>query len=258
MARRARQVSLTGIYNVGQKGINDQDVFYDDEDRSHYLHFLDRACEKYHVVCLAVTLMDNHVHLLLEGSLVNIALAFKSLGSSYVRWFNRKYDRCGALWNGRFYSGAIRDTRQLLAAAAYIFNNPVAAGMVDAPEDYAWSNFKDLENKNVNPKGRKTLDNAFGIEELIAYTKDAAKRKNKEHNSENYDVIPNKPLSERRVIEAVRKFIKDKNFGRIHELPKQKLSDLIFELLDMGANITQISRVTSLSRKLVANLASSF
>lgn len=255
MARRARQLSLTGIYNVGQKGINDQDVFYDDEDRAHYLYFLNRAFEKFHVVCLAYTLMDNHVHLLLAGDLVNIALAFKSLGSSYVRWFNRKYDRCGSLWNGRFYSGAIRDTRQLLATAAYIFNNPVAAGMVDAPEDYAWSNFNDLDDADVNSKGRKLLNDAIGIDELIAYTKESAKQKHGSHSSNDYEVIPQKPLSEKRAVEFVRTFIKEKNFGRIHELSKRKLRDLVLQLLEMGSNITQIARVTTLNRRIVSNLA---
>ena len=254
MARKARQLSLTGIYNVGQKGINDQDVFYDDEDRSHYMHFLRRACEKYHVVCLAVTLMDNHVHLLLAGELVNIALAFKSMGSSYVRWFNRKYDRCGALWNGRFYSGAIRDTRQLLAATAYIFNNPVAAGMVDSPEEYAWSNFNDLETPEKDPRAYELLSDAIGIQELIEYTKEAAKRKRSPRQTEDCEVIPNKPLSEKRAVDFVRRFVKEKNFGRIHELSKRKLRFLVLQLLQMGSNITQISRVTTLNRRMVANL----
>ncbi|MDO4842737.1 MAG: transposase [Phoenicibacter congonensis] len=252
MTRIARQQSPSRIYNIGQKGMNDQDVFYDNQDRSRYLFFLRRACAKYDVVCLAVTLMSNHVHLILEGDLPKVELVFKSLGSTYVRWFNRKYDRCGALWNDRYYSRAIKDERQLLATAAYIFNNPVAARIVDSPEKYAWSSFCDLKNPSSNPRGYKTLDNAIGVQNLIDYTIDSAKRKVAENERKSCEVIPKKPLSERRAIKVVRKFIKQKNFGRINELPIEKLRAMILKLLDLGSNITQISRVTAISRGRIA------
>ena len=255
MTRRRRFRSATDIYNIGQKGANDPDVFYDDQDRSRYLFFLKRACEKYGVACLAVTFMSNHVHMLLAGDLNKIELVFKSLGSTYVRWFNEKYDRCGSLWNDRYYCGAINDERQLLATATYIFNNPVAAHIVDSPEKYAWSSFGDLKNLDINPEGRKMLEDAIGIENLIEYTIDSAKRKMAEDQANNCEVIPKKRLSERRAIKVVRKFVKEKNFGRINELPLEKLRKMILTLLELGSNITQISRITSISRGRIAAIA---
>ncbi len=254
MTRKARCMSPTGIYNIGQKGINDQDVFYDNQDRSKYLYFLKRACAQYDVACLVVTLMSNHVHTILAGDLKNIELVFKSLGSTYVRWFNRKYDRCGALWNDRYYSAAIKDERQLLATAAYIFNNPVVAKIVDSPEKYAWSSFEDLKNPTANPRAFKMLDDSIGVQNLIEFTMESARRKANENERKNYEVIPKKPLSERRAVKIVRKFIKQKNFGRINELPVEKLRAMILKLLDLGSNITQISRITAISRGRIATI----
>ena len=45
-------------------------------------------------------------------------------------------DGCGgAFWEGRFKSVAVLDDESLLAAAAYIDLNPVAAGLAATPED---------------------------------------------------------------------------------------------------------------------------
>ena len=65
----------------------------------------------------------------------------QSLGRQYVRYFNHAYCRSGTLWEGRFKSCVIDAERYLLHCLRYIELNPVRAGMVNDPADYAWSSY---------------------------------------------------------------------------------------------------------------------
>lgn len=57
-------------------------------------------------------------------------------------YFNRKYNRVGHVFQDRYRSESIEDERHLLAAIRYIHNNPVKAGMVEKPEQLAWSSYR--------------------------------------------------------------------------------------------------------------------
>ena len=66
----------------------------------------------------------------------------QALGTRYVRYFNRRYGRTGTLWEGRFKSTPIDSDEYYLACSRYIELNPVRAGMVSKPGEYAWSSFR--------------------------------------------------------------------------------------------------------------------
>jgi len=63
----------------------------------------------------------------------------QSVGRSYVRYFNDRHGRSGTLWEGRYRSTLIQTERYLLTCMAYIDLNPVRAGLVIDPRDFAWS-----------------------------------------------------------------------------------------------------------------------
>jgi putative transposase len=85
-------------------------------------------------------LMTNHVHLLLTPSRAEACgLLMRDLGRSYVLYFNRRHDRSGTLWEGRFRSCIAESSRYVMACYRYIELNPVRAGMVGDPGSYAWS-----------------------------------------------------------------------------------------------------------------------
>jgi putative transposase len=66
----------------------------------------------------------------------------RDLGQRYVQAVNRKLDRTGPLWEGRFKSGLVQSESYVLACYRYIELNPVRAGMVTHPRDYAWSSYR--------------------------------------------------------------------------------------------------------------------
>ena len=62
LARKAREYCESNLYNAGIKGHNSQLLFFDDEDRLHFLKAIFLACEEFEVGLAAWTLMNNHAH----------------------------------------------------------------------------------------------------------------------------------------------------------------------------------------------------
>jgi putative transposase len=140
MARLAR-LTLPGYpHHIIQRGNNRQPIFAGAQDYETLLGILDEQARKFGVALHAYVLMSNHFHLLATpATSEGIPLMMQSLGRSYVRYFNRRQQRTGTLWEGRYRSTLIQAERYLLACMVYIDLNPVRAGMVGQPADYPWS-----------------------------------------------------------------------------------------------------------------------
>lgn len=95
MPRQARKKSESGIYHVMLRGINQQQIFEDEEDYEKYLQIL-RECKAVSGFKLfAYCLMGNHVHLLIKPEQEPLEQVFKRIGGRYVYWYNVKYQRLG-------------------------------------------------------------------------------------------------------------------------------------------------------------------
>jgi putative transposase len=87
--------------------------------------------------------MPNHVHLLVTPpDAVAVGHAMQAIGRRYVRWFNDRHARTGALFEGRYRSTVVEADRYLLACMRYIELNPVRAGIVQRPEQFPWSSYR--------------------------------------------------------------------------------------------------------------------
>src|SRR5436309_10951023 len=98
--------------------------------------------------------MDNHVHLAIETGDAPLSRIMAGLQSSYTQAFNRRYRRVGHLFQGRYKAFLIEKDRYGLALLRYIHENPVKAGIVAAPQEYAWSSDRHYRRG----KGFKCLD----------------------------------------------------------------------------------------------------
>ena len=65
----------------------------------------------------------------------------QALDRHYLRYFTVSYRRTGTLWEGRFKSCLVQEENYLLLLYRYIELNPVRAGMLGQPSDYAWSSY---------------------------------------------------------------------------------------------------------------------
>lgn len=142
MARRLRYILPGVAVHVIQRGVNRVACFRADTDYLVYLSQLRQLCAKHGCAIHAYCLMTNHVHLLLTPNTTEACTSvMHDLGRRYVPYFNRRHDRTGTLWEGRFRSCIVESASYVLACYRYIELNPVRAEMVDHPAGYPWSSY---------------------------------------------------------------------------------------------------------------------
>jgi putative transposase len=125
MARPLRLDQLDGWHHVMNRGIERRAIFNDDGDRRHFVELLCCLEESHGVQVHAYCLMDNHYHLALHTPGGVLSRCLKWLGQSYVGWFNRRHNRVGPLFQGRFKSVPVDPDGWLEQLSVYIHLNPV-------------------------------------------------------------------------------------------------------------------------------------
>ncbi len=178
------------FFHTFNRGVDKRNIFLDDKDRFRFVHdlyefndqdrvfdvgyrsnkFLDIASPEMkkkrkllvdiHCFCL----MGNHYHLLLSPRVENgISMFMKKLNMGYAKYFNQKYKRKGALFEGRYKSVLIDTESHFIHIPYYIHLNPLdfispewrnrtiknSKAAIKFLENYRWSSFLDyLGNKN--------------------------------------------------------------------------------------------------------------
>ena len=123
------------------RGNRKQLIFADDRDHRVYLRLLGDAVRELHWICLSYCLMHNHVHLLIETPMANLSRGVQRLHGDYARYFNRRHDHQGHLFQGPFGAVRVRSDEQLWAVLRYIAMNPVDAGLSARPCDWRWGSW---------------------------------------------------------------------------------------------------------------------
>ena len=105
------------------------------------------------VEIIAYCIMPTHIHLILEQLTEKGISKFVTLIlQSYTRYFNKKHNRKGPLWEGRFKNVLIENEDQFLHLTRYIHLNPVTAYLVENPLDWQYSSCKEYVGLVKNNK----------------------------------------------------------------------------------------------------------
>ena len=128
MARPLRIEISGGLYHLTSRGNERRDIFRDTRDREHFLELLAELPERFGSLLYAYVLMVNHYHLVLETPEPNLSRVGQWLNVSYGVWFNRRHDRSGHLFQGRFSSKLIEEDAGLMEVVRYVHLNPVRVG----------------------------------------------------------------------------------------------------------------------------------
>jgi putative transposase len=139
MSRPLRFEVPGGHFHITSRGNDRKPLFVDDADRCRLLELLRRNSVRLKWVPVTYCLMGNHYHLLIQTKEPNLASGMRDLNGRYARYFNTRHGHVGHVFEGRYRSSLIQTERYLLAASRYIALNPVRAGIVRRPEDWAWS-----------------------------------------------------------------------------------------------------------------------
>lgn len=129
-------------YHIYNRGINKQEIFIDREDVatlftiiSRYLDPRDTQVDfdkipykKYNnqVEIQCYCIMKNHYHLLvwIGEDTQALSAAMQSIWTSYTKYFNKKYQRIGPLFQDRYKASAITNDGHLAYITRYIHLNP--------------------------------------------------------------------------------------------------------------------------------------
>ncbi len=118
------------------------------------------------VELLSFCLMPNHVHLLLRQlKEQGISQFMRKIEVGYAGYFNRRHERMGYLFQGRFQAVHIQNDAQLRVVFVYIHANPVSliepiwkrkklrkpSRAIEFVENYKWSSFQDYIGKKNFP-----------------------------------------------------------------------------------------------------------
>ncbi len=184
----------TELYHLCNRGVDKRTIFLDDQDRLRFIHdlfefndqqsttaslyyfskSLDIGCPKImprvretrklllNIHCFS--LMPNHYHLLVSPLIDNaIPLFMKKLNMGYAKYFNERYQRVGALFQGKYRSVLVERDAHFLHLPYYIHFNPLdmvapewregrvhdAKKALGFLERYRWSSHRDfLGEKN--------------------------------------------------------------------------------------------------------------
>jgi len=158
-----------GHYHIYNRGVEKRDIFLDDQDYRVFLHLL-----KYYlsplgntfkhplknftssavvrprplsnlegeVTLLTYCLMPNHFHLLIKQTPTEgMQNLMRRLTTTFSMYFNKRYDRVGHLFQGRYKAVLISNDSYLLHLSRYIHLNPIQlTGTV--PVSYPYSSYQ--------------------------------------------------------------------------------------------------------------------
>jgi len=139
MARLAR-IGLSGWPHLLVQRVHDgQWLARDDQDRVIFIEALREAARVHGVAIHAYNLAPDHFHVLATPtSDEGLSLMVQALGRRYVAAYNRRHQRQGGLWSGRYRSTVLDPARYLLDAMVFIEQHAQRAGQAVKPEEDVW------------------------------------------------------------------------------------------------------------------------
>lgn len=244
MGRQARQLSNSGFYHIVLRGINHQHIFEDESDYTYFLKGfrdlkIDLAFEVY-----AYCLMSNHVHLLLrEKQAGDISLIMKRLLTKYAMYFNRKYQRSGALISSRYKSVPVEVDEYFIPLQRYIHQNPLKAGLVNKLEAYPFSSYKEYL------LGGELADTAFALE-LIGRNEWICLHQ--VLTDDDFEISGKLSINDKEIRRRIMYYTNGCEPHEIGSWSKAERDSMLRQLKEAGLSIRQIERVTGISRGVVA------
>lgn len=182
--KRIVPIAQNEYYHIYNRGNNKQDIFRDNKDRIRFLclilyfqspltfsnltrfslvfmnvqhpmlnkenRFVDEVVRNRFVELTAFCLMSNHFHILVYGKKENgIPLYMQRVLNAYTKYFNKKYNRSGHLFQGPYQAVHQKTEEQLFYTTAYMHRNcSEVKGWAGKEHRYPWSSYQDYVSNN--------------------------------------------------------------------------------------------------------------
>lgn len=249
MPRKSRKKSRNGVYHIILRGINKQIIFEEEEDKRRFLDTLGRFKKQCNIKLYGYCLMDNHVHLLVKEVEVTVSEFIKRICSSYVYWYNMKYERCGHLFQDRFKSEVVETRAYFFTVLRYIHQNPLKAGITNDVLNSKWTSIGEYLYHPI------IVDTKFVLS-LFSEDREKAVQLIALYMNEINDDLCMEELvrvrfSDHDVIDYLRSWGITNN-SMLQQMSKGERDTVLTMLMKLnGVSIRQISRITGFSKSVV-------
>lgn len=250
MARKPRTKSRSGIYHIMLRGINRQIIFEDEQDKYRLLETIERFKEISKFEIYSFCLMDNHVHLLIKETEESISKIIQRISSSYVYWYNNKYERSGHLFQERFKSENVETVPYFFTVLRYIHQNPLKAGIASNVFESQWTSIHEyIENKPrlIDVELAFKLfspDRAKAIHLFTQYMQ----MSNNDQCMDNHIKVR---LTDNEVISCLAK-LGIPNSYQLQQMERNERDQILVKLKTLnGVSHRQLSRITGLSKSVI-------
>ncbi len=247
MPRVARIKSYTNMYHTILRGIDQRNIFYDEQDRKKFIQELIKTKEKYKYDIYAYCLMNNHIHLLVNDYENNLCKIMQKIALSYSIYFNKKYERIGHLFQNRYISKPVENIRYLCSLQKYIHQNPQNEGICKT-EEYKWSSYKDYKGRDGITETKYLLSIYGNLEEFERFT--LQRLNNDIKDFLEYELKTKITDDEAKVI--ISEIVDIKEIQRLNTYERNKE---IQKLIDIkGISLSQMSRILGINRKVIERI----
>ena len=151
MARPLRIEFPGAVYHVIARGNEKRDVFVDAQDYRHFVATLARIAQRLQWRLWTYCLMPNHYHLVVETQEPTLARGMRDLNGIHAQRFNRRHDRVGHLFQGRYKAFLVHKDSYLREVVRYVVLNPVRARLCGDPADWPWSSHRAILGASADP-----------------------------------------------------------------------------------------------------------
>lgn len=202
-----------------------------------YKKLLVEKSECRQVKIMAYCIMINHAHLLVyQEDRKQLSAFMQKVNTSFAKFYNKRNEREGYVFKGRFFSQEIEDIKHLYNCLVYIHQNPVKAGIVEKIEDYPYTSYSEyfLEKEIISDESiallqleekdwqetilkihrNKNIKEEFDIKEYIAYQKII------EVYEKKYEKSIREIIKEKEILKKLVKELKEKSGKSIREIAK--------------------------------------
>ena len=169
------------VYHVGNRVVR-QEFLFKEKDKEYFLEQLDKLSKTYFVKIIEYKILDNHYHLVIEVYVPEdvddeeIEKRFKNyygdkrkydssqkeklierwgdlskfmqdLQQRVAKEMNRRTEKKGHFWQGRFFSSILEGEEAISSCLAYVALNDVRAKIVTNPKEYAYGGIGENKGK---------------------------------------------------------------------------------------------------------------
>ena len=273
-----REKSGIGMYHVLAQGAGNNELFHDDEDYQVFVEYLGRLMKEawaaddepdrpyFHTYAYCLT--PRQFRLIVKEEKYQVSAIMQSISQLYSRYYSGKYNSYGPLYRRRYYSEPINDGERMNIVMRYTHQEPLRYGLTETQEaqdtqkggrgadldEWAWSSWHEYVG--------------LGSDLPVVCEKPDACRN---FTAEQWREVLSKPLpegtkclepkeyrapkpTERQVLSMVRLMTSATTWDEFKAIPRDEQLNTIKQLLQNGASIRQMEKLTGIGRGVIQNL----